>query len=86
MARELGGRVMGEAVRGVITAARAELAFALRRGARRVPLPMTSPHEAVVVLAKNGLLDHADWPRHAGWRHLLRERAPDIGSPATSLA
>ncbi|MBK7760482.1 MAG: hypothetical protein IPI35_29540 [Deltaproteobacteria bacterium] len=47
---------------------------------------MTSPHEAVVVLAKNGLLDHADWPRHADWRHLLRERAPDLGSPATSLA
>ena len=26
-------------------------------------MPMTSPHEAVVLLAKNGLLDHADLAR-----------------------
>jgi hypothetical protein len=42
---------------------------------------MTSPHEAVVVLAKNGLLDHADLTRHALWRHLVHERAPGNGLP-----
>ena len=47
---------------------------------------MTSPHEAVVQLAKNGLLDHADLARHASRRHALRDRPPGHGSPATSLA
>lgn len=38
MARELGGRVIAEAVRGVITDEREGLAFASRRSAPRVPL------------------------------------------------
>ena len=47
-------------------------------------MPMTSPHEAVVLLAKNGLLDHAEilTPIDVRDRFVARLEALAHGAPA----